>query len=376
MRGRRVAGVAWRATTWAGTLASLSLTAHTLVNVRRLRVPPAVPDPAEERVSILLPARNEAHQIAACVASLLEQVAVPDLEIVVLDDGSTDGTADVVRAVVGDDPRVRVLSGEPLPPGWLGKPWACAQLAEAATGSVLVFVDADVVFAPHAVAAAVATLRESGLELITPYPRQLAFGPAERLVQPLLQWSWLTLLPLHRAERSWRTALVAATGQFLVVDAAAYRRFGGHEAIRDSVLDDIALLQALKRDGGHGVVVDGTHLATCRMYTSWPQLREGYTKSLWTAFGSPAAGLGVAAGLGLAYVVPAVAAARGSRVGSVGYAAAVAGRYAVAERTGGRSLPDSLAHPVSVSLFGWLVARSWWGRKRGRLTWKGRALPG
>lgn len=375
MTGGR-AGRVWRSATWAGTLASLALTAHTLVNLRRLRVPADDPAPVHERVSVLLPVRDEAHQVAACLQSLLEQVGVADLEILVLDDGSTDGTADVVRAVAGADPRVRLLEGPPLPTGWLGKPWACAQLGEAATGEVLVFVDADVVFAPHAVAAAVALLRESGLDLVTPYPRQLALRPAERLVQPLLQWSWLTLLPLGRAERSPRTSLVAATGQFLVVDADAYRRCGGHGAVRAEVLDDIAILQALKRAGGHGVVVDGTHLATCRMYTSWREVRDGYGKSLWTAFGSPAGGAAVAGLLGLTYVVPAVAALRGSRVGTVGYAAAVAGRYAVAERTGGRSLPDSLAHPASVSAFGWLLARSWWGHRRGRLAWKGRTLPG
>lgn len=368
MSGRPV----WRALTVAGSLGSIALTAHTMANLRALRVPPLDPPPTTERVSVLLPVRNEADQVAQCLAAVLDQIAVPDLEILVLDDGSTDGTADVVRAAVRDDPRVRVLTGEPIPPGWLGKPHACAQLAVAATGSVLVFLDADVRLAPQAIAASVALLRDAGLDLVSPYPRQIAESMAERLVQPLLQWSWLTTLPLRRAERSRRPSLSAANGQLLVVDAEAYRRSGGHEALRDQVLDDIELLRAVKRSGGSGGVVDGTGLAVCRMYTDWPSLREGYTKSLWAAFGSPAGAALTASALCVLYVVPPVAALGGSRLGWAGYAAAVTGRYVVAERTGGRSVPDALFHPASVLTLTWLTALSWRGRRRGDLTWKGR----
>ena len=114
---------------------------------------------------------------------------------------------------------MRVLEGAPPPPGTLGKPHACAQLAAAASGSVLVFVDADVTLAPHAVAAAVGMLREAGLGLLCPWPRQVAEGVGPRLLQPLLAWSWMATLPLRRAERSPRPSLVAANGQFMVVAA-------------------------------------------------------------------------------------------------------------------------------------------------------------
>jgi hypothetical protein len=142
------------------------------------------------------------------------------------------------------------------------------------------------------------------------------------------------------------------------------------------VLDDVALLRSVKVAGGRGGVVDGTALATCRMYTDWPSLREGYTKSLWSAFGSPTGAGAVVAGLGLVYLVPPVAALGGSLTGLVGYVAGVAGRYMVAERTGGRSLPDALAHPASVAMFGWLTAGSFTARRRGELVWRGRALTG
>ncbi|RJK96838.1 glycosyltransferase [Vallicoccus soli] len=358
----------------AASAGAVALTAHTVLNLRLLRVPPADPPPVADPVSVLLPVRDEAHRVGPCVAALLAQEGVPDLEVLVLDDGSRDGTADVVRRTAGGDPRLRVVGGAPPPAGWLGKPHACDQLAGLARGTVLVFVDADVVLAPHAVASTVALLRSTGLDLVSPYPRQVALSPAERLVQPLLQWSWLTTLPLRLAERSPRSSLAAANGQLLAVDALAYRWSGGHAAVRDQVLDDIALLRAVKRSGGRGVVADGTALASCRMYDGWLDLRDGYSKSLWSATGSLPAAAATLGALGLLYVVPPLAALRGSRAGALGYAAAVAGRALVARRTGGRVWPDSLAHPVSVLALGWLTARSWRLRRRGGLAWKGRPV--
>ena len=345
--------------------AAVLLTAHTALNAALLRVPTARTTGA--RVSVLLPVRDEAARVEPCLRSLLAQEGV-DLEVVVLDDGSTDGTADVVRRVVDGDPRVRLLTGRPLRAGWLGKPHACQQLAEAAasTSDVLVFVDADVVLAPHAVAATVALLEQTGLDLLSPYPRQEAPGMTA-LVQPLLQWSWLAFLPLRLAERSARPSLSAANGQLLAVRRSAYDRTGGHAAVHDQVVEDVELLRALKRTGGTGGVCDGTALATTRMYGSWDELVDGYTKSLWT-LPLPTVGL-----LALLYVVPAVAALRGSRAGRAAYVAGVAGRVVSARRTGG-PVAASVAHPVSVAAFCLLALRSRLHRRRGRLTWKGRAL--
>jgi hypothetical protein len=352
-------------------------------NLRALRTLPTPPPDVTEPVAVLIPVRNEAHRLEACLRSVLAQTGVRDLHILVLDDESTDGTSDVVRRVVGDDARVQLLSGAPLPEGWWGKTWACHQLAELArapTGgaapqpTVLVFVDADVVLAPQAVAATVGTLREAGLDLLCPYPRQVAVSLTKRLVQPLLPWSWLTTLPLRRAESSPRPSLSAANGQLLAVDADAYEVAGGHAAVRAEMLEDIALLRAVKRSGGHGTVADGTPVATCRMYDDWPALRDGYAKSLWSAFGSPAGATVVVAALGLAYVVPPVAALRGSRAGLVGYLAAVTGRVIVGRRVGSRVWPDALAHPASVLLFAGLTALSLSRRRRGTLQVSGRAL--
>ncbi|MEV4139556.1 glycosyltransferase [Dactylosporangium sp. NPDC049742] len=378
-----------------------ALTAHTVVNARLLRSPRADSRHAPGagagnaasvagasgadasgagasgagasgagRVAVLLPLRDEAARVEPCLRALLALRGAP--RILVLDDGSTDGTADLVRSVCGD--RVTLLAGRPLPAGWLGKPHACQQLADAAglagDADLLVFLDADVILAPGAVEAAATLLGDAEVGLLSPYPRIIAGSPGERLVQPLLQWSWLTFLPLRAMERSPRPSLAAAGGQFLLVTRAAYDRAGGHAAVRDKVLEDIELARAVKRTGGRIALADGSDLATCRMYTSWREVVDGYSKSLWASFGSPAGATAVVSLLLGLYVLLPLTVLAGCWQGLAGYLLGVAGRVVSARTTGGRAWPDALAHPVSVLLFAWLVLRSY--RRRGRVSWKGR----
>jgi glycosyl transferase family 2 len=368
--------------TWSAHLVRVGATlaavgaAHTAVNAALLRRPARTPAPVTEAVSVLLPVRNEAHQIEPCLRALQAQSGVPRLEILVLDDESTDDTAARARDIARNDPRITIVSGDTTPPGWLGKPHACWQLAQraAADATIFVYVDADVRLEPTAILSTVDLMRAARLDFVSPYPRLEAKTTAERLIQPLLPWSWLTFLPVRLAENSPRPSLTAVGGQFLAISRAAYERCGGHRAVRADVLEDLALARAAKRSGARGGVVDGSALASCRMYEDWPQLREGYGKSLWQAFGSQPGAAAVFALLGLAYVAPAAAALRGSRAGLFGYLAAVAGRTVAARRTGGRICPDVLAHPASVALAGWLTARSIVAHHRGTLRWKDRAL--
>jgi hypothetical protein len=366
-------------------LAVAALTGHTWVNATRwLRRPADRPVELTEPVAVLLPLRDEAARVTGCLRALLAQRGVPGLRIVVLDDGSTDGTAEVVRAVAGDDPRVTLLTGVAPPPGWLGKPHACWQLATRAdpAATALVFVDADVVLAPYAVAAAVTELRAAGATLLSPYPRIVVATAADRLVQPLLQWLWLTFLPLRAMERSPRPSLAAAGGQFLVLDRAGYTAAGGHAAVADRILEDVELARAVKRAGGRIALADGSRLASCRMYDDWPQLRDGYSKSLWASFGHPGAAAAVVTLLLLLYTAPPLVALVGLLAGApavaavalVGYLLGVAGRVLTARATGGRWWPDALVHPVSVVILGWLTLRSYHLRKRRRLTWRGRPV--
>ncbi|MCH9830602.1 MAG: glycosyltransferase, partial [Actinomycetia bacterium] len=337
-------------------------------------------DEITEKVSVLIPARNEETHIALTIESIRNQCGLANLEILILDDQSTDSTAAIVQHLASQDSQIRLVSNEHNPPtGWLGKPHACHLLSQEATGSILVFVDADVSLEPHAITACVELMREEGFGLVAPYPQQLADTTIERLVQPLVIWSWATTMPLDIAEKSLRTSLSAASGQFLIFDSHAYRAAGGHGSVSGEVLEDIALMRSLKRSGSRCVTVNGSELAHCRMYENAKELTDGYTKSLWNAFGSPVGSIAVNSLLAFAYLVPPAAMIASRKkshrlAGAVGYFAGVTGRALVAKKTGSKVLPDSLAHPVSIAIFIGLNAVSWSRHLRGTNTWKGRAL--
>jgi hypothetical protein len=371
-----------RAVAGSGAITAAMLTAHTAVNMRMIRRPRDESVSVAERVSILLPARDEALRITPTLRSLLAQEGLPGLEILILDDGSTDGTGDVIRQVVGSDPRVKIIDGpdDLPPPGWLGKSWACHRLAQEATGDVLVFVDADVQLSSRAVASTIHHMREGGLDLLSPYPRQIAVTAAERITQPLVVWSWVTALPIRITERSHYPSMAAAVGQFLVVDARAYRISGGHSAVADLILEDVGVLRAIKRAGFQGAPADGSAIATCRMYEDWQEIYDGYTKSVWSVVQPAAVAYGLVAVMGLAYVAPPVFAiagpGRAARAwGVAGYASGVLGRYVVARRTGERIWPDILLQPVSMATFAGLLLASMHRHRAGTLTWRGRPLP-
>lgn len=230
------------------------------------------------RVSVLIPARDEAAGIRASLESILASRGV-DLEVVVLDDHSTDDTASIVAELGRRDDRVRCVAGRPLPAGWNGKQFACSQLAEAATHNALVFLDADVRLHPDGLATLEAYREATGTSLLSAFPRQRAETWLEAWLIPMMHTILLGFLPIRRMRESRHPAYAAGCGQLFVTDRAAYRQAGTHEAIRGSRHDGVKLPRAYREAGLSTDVVDGTDLAECRMYQSTAEVVRGLLKN-------------------------------------------------------------------------------------------------
>jgi hypothetical protein len=255
-----------------------------LDNLRRLRVP--APAAAEPAVSVLIPARNEAANIAQAVACVLASTGVA-LELLVLDDGSTDETAAILAGIA--DARLRVLRGGTLPQGWSGKQHACARLAEQARHELMVFVDADVRLAPDALSRMAGFMARNRVGLASGFPRQATASWAEMLLLPLIHLLLLGYLPMARMARHASPALGAGCGQLFIARREAYRRAGGHGAIRASLHDGITLPRAFRRAGIMTGLFDATPLAVCRMYQDAAGVWEGLTKNATEGMAKPAA---------------------------------------------------------------------------------------
>ncbi|WP_448203296.1 glycosyltransferase family 2 protein [Azospirillum sp. sgz302134] len=243
---------------------------------------------AECAVSILIPARNEEASIADAVEATLANPNVA-LEVVVLDDHSTDRTAEIVRAIAARDPRVRLERAPPLPPGWSGKQHACHVLAGLARHPILLFQDADVRLEPGAVAPMAAFLRASGAGLVSGFPRQATGTLGEALVIPLIHFLLLGYLPMARMRRSVHPGYGAACGQLILVDRNAYARAGGHAAIRTSLHDGVTLPRAFRRADIMTDLFDATGFARCRMYRGFAEVWAGFSKNATEGMATSAA---------------------------------------------------------------------------------------
>ena len=240
----------------------------------------APPDAEAPRVSVIVPARNEARNVGACVRALRAS-AHPRLEIIVVDDGSTDGTGDAARRAAEGDARVRVLRGEPLPAGWFGKAWACEQGVRAARGELLAFADADVAAHPELVGRTVAALRGRGAALLSAMPRQVLGGFWERVVMAQVGMLFLARYPdPERVNRSAQTRDKIALGGYILVRRDAYDAIGGHRAVRHDVAEDMALAQRFHALGHAPLLVAAERFVSVRMYRSLAEIVEGWSKNL------------------------------------------------------------------------------------------------
>jgi chlorobactene glucosyltransferase len=328
-------------------------------------------------VSVLVPARNEAARLGACLEALAA-LSWKQLEVVVLDDCSDDATAIVAHGFEGRIAGLRVLDGSPLPDGWIGKSHACDQLARAARGDWLLFIDADVTLERGAIERALALAEGNRADLLTALPRQRMETFGERLVIPFLYFTVAGLLPMFALAWLRSARLAAASGQFMLFRRGAYDLVGGHEAVRSNIVEDVALARAVRREGLRLAIANGVRLGSCRMYDGWRDLADGFAKNGYALVGGSIAGLVTAVSIGLLlFVAPAVllvvAAVTGGPVAfpAVEVALALAARVllALAFR---EPVWIALLHPMAACAAVAIVVRSFARQRRGGVAWRGR----
>jgi hypothetical protein len=247
---------------------------------------PGVVDGRLPRISVLIPARNEEQNIRQAVESATASTGV-ELEVVVLDDHSSDRTAAEVRSIAARDGRVRLHSAPPLPAGWCGKQHACHVLSKLATSPVLCFIDADVRLAPDALVRMAGYLENSGAALISGFPQEKTGSWFEHLLIPLIHFVLLGFLPIDWMRRGTMPAYAAGCGQLMVVRRGAYEASGGHAAIRGSLHDGLNLPKVFRRTGLRTDLFDATSLATCRMYSTAREVWTGLAKNATEGLGAP-----------------------------------------------------------------------------------------
>lgn len=273
----------------------------TILYLNQLDFKPLEPTPKNyfdqqaPEVSICVPARNEVNSIERCVRSAVEQ-QYANQQVYILDDGSTDGTSEILEKLSSEFPsKLTVLSGTTKPDGWLGKSWACHQLSEQATGDILLFVDADTWLEPEATSKVVRTMGRDVVDMITLWPEQKFGSFWEKTVIPLVYFALLTLLPTRYVYRlpRWMPSFLkskvapkfaAACGQFMAFRRKAYQSIGGHQSVKNQVVEDVELAKNIKRAGFSIKMYDGKKTVSCRMYNSAQELWEGFRKNFFAGF--------------------------------------------------------------------------------------------
>jgi cellulose synthase/poly-beta-1,6-N-acetylglucosamine synthase-like glycosyltransferase len=318
--------------------------------------------------SLLIPMRNEERNVEGLLRSVLARDRVAKGELIVLDDHSSDSTHQLLQEFGHE---ITIIQGEELPSGWMGKPFACQQLSQHSGADYLIFIDADVRLSPTAVTSALTFMHRHDWDFLSPYPRQVAPTFLLRPIQPLLQWSWFSTVPLRFAESGRVKSMVVANGQFLIIKASAYKSIGGHAAVKAEVLEDLSLARALVASGYVGGVAEASAVASCRMYESNSEMISGYTKSLWKAFGGPVGSLFTVALITLTQILPLALLISG--VSALPFMACSLTHFLSAMKTRS-SIVNTILHPLAALILIALICESYRRRALGKLEWRGRRV--
>jgi len=242
-------------------------------------VKPTPPPPNPPLISVCVPARNEERNIRICVEGILKQ-DYPNFEVIVLDDRSTDLTPEILRQLAAQNDRLRPINGSDLPEGWAGKPHALYQASASARGEWLCFVDADTFLSPAALSSCYAKALETSADMFTIMTFQIMDSFWEKTVLPLVMTALSTgFSPRKVNDPGTRDAI--ANGQFILVRREVYDAIGGHESVKDSIVEDKAISERVKWNGYRLIVAEGAGVAGTRMYTSFPEMWEGWTKNIY-----------------------------------------------------------------------------------------------
>ena len=259
-----------------------------LATFHRLSTFEAIEPAGSPMISLLVPARNEEQSIEACVRSLLGQ-NYQNLEVVVLDDQSSDNTGKILQEIQnglaeGQRARLRLIKGKTLPAGWIGKNYACHQLAQEAQGDYLLFTDADTIHEAGTARAVIACMQKYQVQFLTAQPVYIQQSLGERLVIPLVNFAIFTLLPValvyHRPEPS----LAMGNGQLLCFEKSGYEKINGHASVKDRILEDVLLARTCKAAGLRTIFVDAREQVSCRMYQTFGEVWRGFSKNLFAFY--------------------------------------------------------------------------------------------
>lgn len=236
-----------------------------------------------EKISILIPFRNEEKNVTDCLESILSQ-DLDNYEIICLNDNSEDRTGEILYEFSQKYPLIKVIKGKSLPESWIGKNWACYQLAENSSGDYLVFLDADVRLKRNAISSALSKLKELDVSMLSVFPTQLMKNLSEFLIVPSMNWLLLTFLPLKFVYKFSHPSFVAANGQFIVFERNAYFSIGGHESVKNKFVEDMELARLFKKNGYRIVTLLGGDLIFARMYASFKNAINGFSKNFFPGF--------------------------------------------------------------------------------------------
>jgi chlorobactene glucosyltransferase len=236
------------------------------------------------KVSVLIPARNEEVALGVLLTGL-QQVQYPELEIIVCDDHSSDNTEEILNWFSGEDDRVHWFLGEKLPDDWLGKNFACHQLAQKAIGKYLIFLDADVELSPDTISKAVAYFQQKKLSLLSIFPQQKMETFSEWIIVPVMNWILQSLLPMILVSKTSFPSLSAANGQLMMFESESYLRYQWHSKVRNQNVEDIRLARMVKSEGLKMAVLLGNNDIYCRMYRRFDEAVLGFSRNIHEYFG-------------------------------------------------------------------------------------------